>query len=207
MQRGSGASGRRAGGEAGWRAEGCAAKGGGAAAAETPSLMDGAEGAGDEGAPAALPPGAALGPLLGACECGIGKGEAVRQGEAGNGAPSPHSRWYVRYCVLVSSRRLSACLPNRLGAQAVVLFRRHGPATRQNGQLGLISPSNAGGFAVDITRGRQANLQHVRARTHWHSESGWQPLAVENIPLKPSHWQCLRTANVTVVPVPRKHFQ
>ena len=41
--------------------------------------MDGAEGAGDVGAPAALPPGAALGPLLGACECGIGNGEAVRR--------------------------------------------------------------------------------------------------------------------------------
>ena len=94
----SGAPGERRGGAAGWASEGCTAEGRGAAAAASPSLDNEVGDVGDGGAPAALPPGAALELFREASDCGIGQGEAVRQGDAGKSGPIT-PRWKVRTCL------------------------------------------------------------------------------------------------------------
>ena len=102
----SGAPGEGGGGAACRASEGCTAEGRGAAVATSPSLDDE-----DDGGATAVPPGAALELRPESADCGIGQGEAVRQGEAGKNDPfsdSPHRR---RFFAVARAWR-SLCLPS-----------------------------------------------------------------------------------------------
>ena len=141
----SGAPGEGGGGAACRASEGCTAEGRGAAVATSPSLDDE-----DDGGATAVPPGAALELRPESADCGIGQGEAVRQGEAGKNDPfsdSPHRRRFFAVARAWRSLSLSSDANTRSGA---CVFSAAWSSRNQNGLTSLVSPSNAGGFASDL---------------------------------------------------------